>query len=85
MIILCYQKYRKDLFDKVIKMQLCTLLNEEFRCFHNFYTSKWVQMLRDNQRIWSIFHSQNSKIKQKYGTTEKAIECIQYSQTEKRQ
>ena len=78
-------KIQKDLFNNttspVIKYRLALLLNEDIsqECFDNFYTSKWVQMLRDNQNAdggYGRFHSQNSKIKQKYGTTEKAIESM---------
>ena len=66
-------KIQKDLFDNttspVIKYRLALLLNENISqgCFDNFYTSKWVQMLKDNQNAdggYGRFHSQNSKIKQ---------------------
>ena len=66
-------RIQKDLFDNttspVIKYRLALLLNEDIsqECFDNFYTSKWVQMLRDNQNAdggYGRFHSQNSKIKQ---------------------
>lgn len=65
----------------VIKYRLALLLNKDIsqECFDNFYSSKWVQMLRDNQNSdggYGRFHSQNSKIRQKYVTTEKAIESM---------
>ena len=46
-------RIQKDLFDNttspVIKYRLALLLNEDIsqECFDNFYTSKWVQMLKD--------------------------------------
>lgn len=76
---------QKDLFNTttspVIKYRLALLLNEDIsqECFNKFYDSKWVQMLRDNQNAdggYGRFHSQDSKIKQKYATTEKAIESM---------
>lgn len=49
-------RIQKDLFDNttspVIKYRLALLLNEDIsqECFDNFYTSKWVQMLKDKDR-----------------------------------
>lgn len=47
--------------------------------FDNFYNSKWVEVLRKNQLDdggYGRFHSQDSKIKRRFTTTEKAVDSI---------
>lgn len=65
----------------VHKYRLALLLNEDLGqdWFDKLYDSKWIKLLRDNQNEdggFGRFHSQNSKVKQKYSTTEKAIESV---------
>jgi len=47
--------------------------------FEEFYNSKWVRLLKANQLDdggYGRFHSRNSKIKQKYPTTEIAVDSM---------
>lgn len=79
------RQIQKDIFDNttspVIKYRLALLLKENIskECFEEFYDSKWVRLLRANQNIdggYGRFHSQDSKMNQKYATTEKAISSM---------
>ena len=64
-----------------VKYKIKRLLKQEVdgRLFNEFYNSKWVQQLISNQHEdggYGRFHSQNSKVKQKYPTTERAVDCM---------
>ncbi len=58
---------------RILKQQIDSEL------FDEFYNSKWVDLLKTNQHNdggYGRFHTQNTKIKQKYPTTENAINAI---------
>ncbi len=58
---------------RILKQQIDSEL------FDEFYNSKWVELLKTNQLDdggYGRFHSQNSKLKQKFPTTERAIDSI---------
>lgn len=64
-----------------VKYRIKRMLGQEidFTLFSEFYNSKWVELLKANQLDdggFGRFHSQNSKIKQKFPTTERAINSI---------
>lgn len=51
----------------------------DLKLFDEFYNSKWVELLKANQLDdggYGRFHSRNSKIKQKFPTTELAIDSM---------
>lgn len=64
-----------------VKYRIKRILNQEIdsELFNEFYNSKWVELLKANQLDnggYGRFHSRNSKVKQKFPTTEIAIESI---------
>ncbi len=78
-----------DVVDRIQELSPCAavryrikrILRQEIDSdlFDEFYNSKWVELLKANQLDdggYGRFHSQNSKVKQKFPTTERAIESI---------
>jgi len=64
-----------------VRYRIKRILKQEIEAelFDEFYHSKWVELLKANQHDdggYGRFHSQNSKIKQKFPTTERAIDSI---------
>ncbi|HOM34378.1 MAG TPA: hypothetical protein P5064_02805 [Clostridia bacterium] len=64
-----------------VRYRIKRILNQEIssELFDEFYNSKWVELLKTNQLNdggYGRFHSQNSKIKQKFPTTERATDSI---------
>lgn len=65
-----------------VKYRINRILRQEIdpELFNEFYNSKWVELLKTNQHEdggYGRFHSRNSKIKQKFPTTETAINSIE--------
>jgi len=79
--------YIMDVFkviDQILELSPCAairyrikrILRQEIEpeLFEEFYNSKWFELLKANQLDdggYGRFHSQNSKIKQKFPTTER--------------
>ena len=64
-----------------VRYRIKRMLKQEIdsELFDEFYNSKWVELLKTNQHEdggYGRFHSRNSKIKQKFPTTEKAADSI---------
>lgn len=64
-----------------VRYRLNRILKEDIasELFDEFYNSKWVELLKANQLNdggYGRFHSQNSKLKQKFPTTERAIDSM---------
>lgn len=64
-----------------VRYRIKRILKQEIdsELFDEFYNSKWVELLKANQLDdggYGRFHSRDSKIKQKYPTTEIAIDSI---------
>lgn len=64
-----------------VRYRIKRILKQEIdsELFDEFYDSKWVEMLKVNQLAdggYGRFHSQNSKVKQKFPTTERAINSM---------
>jgi hypothetical protein len=64
-----------------VRYRIKRILKQEIdsQLFDEFYNSKWVELLKANQLddgAYGRFHSRNSKIKQKFPTTESAIDSI---------
>lgn len=64
-----------------VRYRIKRILKEEIEgeLFEEFYNSKWVQLLKKNQLDdggYGRFHTQNSKKKLKFPTTERAIDSI---------
>ncbi|SCN24649.1 hypothetical protein N3C_1908 [Clostridium sp. N3C] len=62
-----------------VRYRIKRILKEEIEgeLFEEFYNSKWVQLLKKNQLDdggYGRFHTQNSKKKLKFPTTERAID-----------
>jgi len=65
----------------VVRYRIKRILRQEIdsELFEEFYNSKWVELLKVNQLDdggYGRFHSRNSKIKQKFPTTEIAVDSI---------
>lgn len=78
-----------EVLDKIQELSPCAavryrikrILNQEIEpeLFEEFYNSKWVELLKANQYDdggFGRFHSRNSKIKQKFPTTEIAVDSV---------
>jgi hypothetical protein len=78
-----------DIIDRIQELSPCAavryrikrILKQEIdsELFDEFYNSKWVELLKENQLDdggYGRFHSRNSKIKQKFPTTELAVDSI---------
>ena len=64
-----------------VRYRIKRILKQEIdpELFDEFYNSKWVELLKANQLDdggYGRFHSRNSKIKQKFPTTEIAINSM---------
>ncbi len=64
-----------------VRYRIKRLLKQEIdpELFDEFYNSKWIELLKVNQLSdgsYGRFHSRNSKIKQKFPTTEIAIDSM---------
>jgi len=64
-----------------VRYRIKRILKQEINpeLFEEFYNSKWVELLKSNQLddgCFGRFHSRDSKIKQKFPTTEIAIDSI---------
>jgi len=64
-----------------VRYRIKRILKQEIdlELFDEFYNSKWVELLKANQLDdggYGRFHSRNSKIKQKFPTTELAIDSM---------
>jgi len=64
-----------------VRYRIKRILNQEIdsKLFDEFYSSKWVRLLKENQLNdggYGRFHSRDSKIKQKFPTTERAIDSM---------
>ena len=78
-----------DVIDKIQELSPCAavryrikrILKQEIdsELFDEFYNSKWIEILKANQLAdggYGRFHSRNSKIKQKFPTSELAINSM---------
>lgn len=64
-----------------VRYRIRRILKQEIdaQLFDEFYNSKWVELLKINQNDdggYGRFHSRNSKIKQKFPTTEHAVDSM---------
>lgn len=64
-----------------VRYRIKRMLKQEIEkeLFDEFYHSKWVELLKSNQFDdggYGRFHSRNSKVKQKFPTTEIAVDSI---------
>lgn len=64
-----------------VRYRIKRILNQEIdsRLFDEFYNSKWINLLRENQMSdggYGRFHSRNSKLNQKFPTTERAVDSM---------
>ena len=66
----------------VVRYRIKRILGQQIEeeLFNEFYNSKWVEILKAHQLIdggYGRFHTQNTKVKQKFSATENAINIIE--------
>ncbi len=78
-----------DVIDRILELSPCAAVRYRAKrilgqdidqdLFAEFYSSKWVELLKRNQLDdggYGRFHSQDSKLKRKFPTTERAVDSI---------